>query len=190
MVADIVKEIELHLKLVNEFKEHGAEKVIQISEVIIKSLKSDGKIYLCGNGGSAADAQHVAGELMGRFHINRRSLPAISLSTDTSVLTCVGNDYGFNEIFARQVKALMKVNDLLWVFTTSGKSQNILAACEEAKKCGAKVIAFTGKSENKLSNVADYMLNVESEKTDAIQEIHQLAYHLICGLVEERLFQN
>lgn len=190
MKENVIKEIELHLKLVNDFKNFEVSKVIGISDLIIKTLKSGGNLYLCGNGGSAADAQHVAGELMGKFRLDSMPFSAVSLSTDTSVLTCIGNDYGFDDIFARQVEALVRQNDLLWVFTTSGKSPNIIAACKEAKKRNAKVIAFTGSSGSELKKTADFLLHVNTTITSAIQEIHQIAYHIICGLVEQKLSQG
>jgi len=190
MKPKILKEIELHLKLVEDFKNSEIDKIIEISKAIVSSLKSGGSIYLCGNGGSAADAQHIAGELMGKFRLNSKPFPAISLSTDTSVMTCIGNDYSFDNIFSRQVRALIKKNDLLWVFTTSGKSQNIIKACKEAKNCGGKVIAFTGRTETNFKEIADLIFKVDSEITSTVQEMHQLGYHIICGIVERELTQE
>ncbi len=115
--------------------------------MIVKSLRAGGTIYLCGNGGSAADAQHIAGEFVGRFRAERRALPAVALSTDTSILTCIGNDYSFERVFARQVEALVRPGDVLWAFSTSGTSPNVLAAAEEARRKGARVIAFTGRAQ-------------------------------------------
>lgn len=184
---NILNEIDSHIKLVKEFRESGIEKIIEISNSIVECIKSGGVIYLCGNGGSTADAQHIAGELVGRFRLKSKPFAAVSLSTDTSVLTCIGNDYSFDEIFSRQVEALMKKNDLLWVFTTSGRSPNIINACKEAKICSGKIVAFTGNRVTELETLADILLKVKTDTTSTVQEIHQIAYHLICGLVEEKI---
>lgn len=187
MRKKVLEKIELHLKLVNEFKETDIKKILSVSNIIVESLKKGGIIFLCGNGGSAADAQHVAGEFIGRFQLERKTMAAISLSTDTSVLTCIGNDYGFDYIFSRQLEGLIKKDDILWVFSTSGTSINIINACKVANIKKAKVIAFIGKSGSKIEKIADVCFCVETSVTSAIQEIHQLAYHVICGLVEEKL---
>jgi len=188
MKKDLLKEIESHIKLINELKNSQLDEIINISDIIVKCINSKGIVYLCGNGGSAADAQHIAGELVGKFRINSEPFAAVSLSTDTSVLTCIGNDYGFDDIFSRQVSALMRENDLLWVFTTSGKSPNIIKACKEAKRCSGKIIAFTGSGKTELEKLADILFRVNTDTTSVVQEVHQLAYHLICGLIEKKLF--
>ncbi len=178
--------IEIHKQLLDEFEQSGVDTVIRVTEVVVKSLKQGGSVYLCGNGGSAADCQHIAGEFVGRFRQERNALPAVALSTDTSVLTCIGNDYGFEEIFSRQVDALVKNVDILWAFSTSGSSMNVIAAARSAKKKGAKVVAFTGKPNSELEKLADVCLCIASSQTSSAQEIHQLAYHIICGLVEQQ----
>lgn len=190
MIDNISEMIDLHKRLVTEFEKEGPAKIEEISNILIESLKQDGVIYLCGNGGSAADAQHIAGELIGKFRKNRKALPAIALTTDSSVLTCVGNDFCFDDIFSRQVEALLKPKDILWTLSTSGKSQNIINAAKIANEKGAKVLAFTGKKGSKLEKISDICLNVQSSITSSIQEIHQLAYHIICGLVEEKFSKN
>ncbi len=118
----IIETIETHKKMTAEFQESGIETVAAISQAIVKSLEQNGTVYLCGNGGSAADAQHIAGEFVGRFKRERKALPALALSTDTSVMTCIGNDYSYENVFARQVEALVRKNDILWAFSTSGTS--------------------------------------------------------------------
>jgi len=186
MKEEIAKIIENHKQMVETLEASGIEIIEEAADTIVKSIKNGGTLYLCGNGGSAADAQHIAGEFIGRFLVNRKALPAVALSTDTSVLTCVANDYSYEDIFARQVEGLMKKQDCLWAFSTSGSSPNVLKAAKLAKKIGAKIIAFTGKKNSPLEKLSDVCLCAEAEKTYAVQEIHQIAYHIICGLVEKQ----
>ena len=154
----------------------------------IDSLKRGGKILIAGNGGSAAQAQHMAAELMGRFAFDRPGLPAMSLTTDTSVLTAIGNDYGFEHIFSRQVQAHGKRGDVFIGFSTSGKSPNILRAFEEARACGMVCIGFTGNGDNPMSNCCDFIIEVPSSETPRIQEGHLVLSHRMCELIEETLF--
>lgn len=181
-ISEVIK---LHKRLVSEFEKESLVKVIEISNIINESLNQGGTIYLCGNGGSAADAQHIAGEFIGRFKKERKALPAIAITTDTSVLTCVGNDFSFDDIFSRQVEALVGPKDILWALSTSGSSMNIITAAKLAKEKKTKVVVFAGKTGSELEKVSDICLNVRSSVTSAVQEIHQLAYHMICNLVEE-----
>ncbi len=178
--------IEAHKALVEQFERRGVESVIAAAEAIVRAIEGGGTVYLCGNGGSAADAQHVAGELVGRFTADRRALPAVALSTDTSILTCIGNDYCFEDVFARQVEALVGKGDVLWAFSTSGASGNVLKAAQLAKARGAVLIAFTGRGDSPLQTMADVCLCAADASTARSQEIHQLAYHIICELVEQR----
>jgi len=185
MKKQIVQTIAMHRKMLDNF-ETGCVKIIEkTAKTIISCIEKGGIIYICGNGGSAADAQHIAGELVGRFLRRRKALPAVAISTDTSVITSIANDYGFENIFAKQVEGLVKKQDCLWALSTSGSSSNVVKAAELAKKRGAKVIAFTGKKNSRLEKIADVCLCSENEKTFAVQEMHQLAYHIICGLVEQ-----
>lgn len=186
MINKVKNIIKKHKDLVEDFECTKLDLIIRISEVISRSIKQGGILYLCGNGGSAADAQHIAGEFIGRFKKNRKALPAIALTTDSSVLTCIGNDYGYDKIFLRQAEALLKKKDILWVFSTSGSSSNIISAAKIAKKKKATVITFTGKKGSKLGGISDICLTVNSSITSSIQEIHQIAYHIICELVEDR----
>jgi len=180
----IIETIETHKKMTADFEKSGIETIAAVSKVIIRALENNGTVYLCGNGGSAADAQHIAGEFVGRFRRERKALPAVALSTDTSVITCIGNDYAYENIFARQVQALIRDGDILWAFSTSGTSKNIISAAESAKKKGAYVIAFTGRTKSKLEEISDICFCAENESTARSQEIHQLAYHIICDLVD------
>lgn len=181
----IIEAIETHKKMIGEFQISGIETVAAAAEAIIKSLKQNGRVYLCGNGGSAADAQHIAGELVGRFERKRRPLPAVALTTDTSVMTSISNDDSFKNIFARQVEALVREGDILWAISTSGTSANVIAAAKLAKEKGACVLAFTGKPNSKLEQIADICFCAGNESTARSQEIHQLAYHIICDMVEQ-----
>lgn len=178
--------LDTHKKLVAEFEHSAIGVIVAAAEAIVQAFKSGGTLYLCGNGGSAADAQHIAGEMVGRFRTERRALPAVALSTDTSVLTCIANDYSYDDVFARQAEAHIKPGDILWGLSTSGASPNVVKAAEVAKRKGAWVIAFTGKKDSKLQALADICLCADAQVTARSQEIHQLAYHLICDLVEQR----
>ncbi|MBN1974282.1 MAG: SIS domain-containing protein [Sedimentisphaerales bacterium] len=186
----ITESVESHRKMTDEFLKSGIEKIAAISEIIIESLEHNGTIYICGNGGSAADAQHIASELVGRFQRERKGLAAVALTTDTSIMTSVANDYTFEHIFSRQVQALAEHGDILWTFSTSGTSPNILAAAKLAKEIGATVLAFTGRSGSELENIADICFCADSNTTARSQEIHQLAYHIICDLVEKHFTNN
>jgi D-sedoheptulose 7-phosphate isomerase len=181
----IQEAIGTHRKLLAAFETSGLETAVAMAEMIVQSLRNNGTLYLCGNGGSAADAQHIAGEFVGRFRTERRALPAVALCTDTSVLTCIANDYDYESVFARQVEALVRPADILWGFSTSGNSPNVLRAAETAKRQGARVLAFTGRANSDLQSRADLCLCVDAALTARSQEIHQLAYHIICDLVEQ-----
>lgn len=185
--ARIREAVETHRAMLAAFESHGIGTVVAMAQAIVRSLQNNGTLYLCGNGGSAADAQHIAGEFVGRFRMERRPLPAVALSTDTSVLTCIGNDYDYPSVFSRQVDALVRPGDVLWAFSTSGTSPNVLKAAEAAKRKGACVLAFTGRINSKLQAMADLCLCAEAAVTARSQEIHQLAYHIICDLVEQSL---
>ena len=161
------------------------ERLALVSALLANRLRAGQTLFTCGNGGSAADAQHIAGEFVGRFRAERRALPAVALSTDTSVLTCIANDYDFERVFARQVEALVRPGDLLWAFSTSGTSPNVLKAVEAARRKGARVIPFTGRANSKLEASADLCFCADAALTARSQEIHQLAYHIVCDLVEQ-----
>ena len=184
MKNQIVQTIAMHRRMIDNLDVKCVKTIEDTAKIIIKSFEKGGTLYICGNGGSAADAQHIAGELVGRFIKNRKALPAVALSTDTSIITAIANDFGFDKIFARQVEGLVKKGDCLWAISTSGKSPNVIAAAKLAKKRGAKIIAFTGKPNSPLEKTADICFCAPNEKTFAVQEMHQVAYHIICDLVE------
>ncbi len=158
------------------------------AEMMIECLKGGGRIYLCGNGGSAADCQHVACELVGRFMLDRKALPAVALTTDTSIMTSVANDYDYEEVFARQVAALATEGDLLVALSTSGNSANILKAAVVAHQHKAHVVALTGADGGQLKELADCLIAVPSDVTPRIQETHITLLHVICATVEKSLF--
>jgi len=186
VIKNIITEtIEMHKQMVNDLQANNIQTIADCAQLIIKSLRKGGTVYLCGNGGSAADAQHIAGEFIGRFKRERKAMPAVALSTDSSVLTCIANDYDYESVFSRQVEALVKENDILWGISTSGNSPNVVKAAKLAKKQGAYIIAFTGKADSKLEKIADVCLCAQSKATASSQEIHQLGYHIICDLVEK-----
>ncbi|NLE65065.1 MAG: D-sedoheptulose 7-phosphate isomerase [Elusimicrobia bacterium] len=155
------------------------------SRLIIDALKNGGKVLLCGNGGSAADAQHIAAEFVGRFQKERRALPAVALTTDTSILTCLANDYSFETIFSRQVEALGKKGDVLIGISTSGKSPNVVRAFEAAKTQGMSTIAFTGGSGGVMGEMADITVTVPCKVTARVQEMHITLFHALCEVVED-----
>ena len=162
----------------------------KITDAIVDCFKNNGTVLLCGNGGSAADAQHLAAEFSGRFYKDREPLNAEALHVNTSYLTAVANDYSFNEVYSRLVKAKGKKGDVLIALSTSGNSANIVEAAKTAKAKEMKVIAFTGKDGGKLKEYADFLINVPSTDTPRIQECHILVGHIICQLVEENYFSN
>jgi D-sedoheptulose 7-phosphate isomerase len=155
--------------------------------LICEALRAGNKVLLCGNGGSAADAQHIAAELVGRYEQQRQAFPAISLTTDTSALTALSNDYGYEEVFARQVAALANAGDVLIAISTSGKSPNVIKAVEKAKAIGCKTIALTGCSGEPLAAQCDLAVAVPSERTSRIQEAHITIGHLWCEMVDASL---
>ena len=181
----IVEVIETHKKMVAELQKSGIETLAAAAEAITKALKQNGRVYICGNGGSAADAQHIAAELVGRFARERKGLPAVALTTDTSIITSISNDYGYENVFARQVEALVREGDILWAFSTSGTSANVIKAAQLAKGKGACILAFTGRTNSKLEQIADICFCANDESTARSQEIHQVAYHIICDIVEQ-----
>ncbi len=159
-----------------------------ISQAVVNAFKADHKVWFCGNGGSAADAQHLAAELSGRFYYDREPLFAEALHVNTSYITAVGNDYGYEEVYARLVRAKGRKGDILFCISTSGNSPNILKAIEVAKSRDILVVGMTGKTGGKMGAMCDFLLNVPSKDTPRIQESHILLGHIICQLVEERLF--
>ena len=159
------------------------------AEACIHAMKRGNKVLLAGNGGSAADAQHIAGEFVSRFAFDRPGLPAIALTTDTSILTAIGNDYGYDKLFARQVQAHAREGDVFIAYSTSGKSPNVIAALQEAKRLGVVCIGMTGNRGGAMKELCDHYLDVPSADTPKIQEGHAVLGHILCGLVERALFK-
>lgn len=164
---------------------HIYEEIEQTIDLIKNSFNSGGKIIFFGNGGSASDSQHLCAEFVGRYKKNRAALPAISLNTDTSILTAVANDMGYEKVFERQVEALAKKEDILFAISTSGKSKNVINAVITGKKKGIKTIALTGKDNSELSRLSDISIKVPSDKVNHIQEMHIIIGHFICEMIEE-----
>lgn len=160
-----------------------------LANEIVESLSNGGKLLVCGNGGSAADALHIAGEILGRFVMERPGYAAIALNADVATLTAVGNDYGYDHIFSRQVEGLMNHNDVLLGISTSGNSENIVRAFEKAKEKGGKTALLTGKTGGKLKDLADYAIIVPANVTARIQECHTCIYHILCELVEKGVYE-
>lgn len=184
-IATVISE---HLAMIAKMQEEETIRVLSgMAAAIAQSIRGGGKVLLAGNGGSAADAQHIAGEFIGRFLYDRRPLPAIALSTDSSVLTCVGNDYRYEDIFLRQVEALAKPGDVFWGLTTSGNSGNILSAAAAAKERGGVILGFTGQGGGKFKAMCDWCFCSPHTRTNRIQEAHTLAYHIVCELMEAEL---
>ena len=161
--------------------------LVSIADSMVSALSTGKKILLCGNGGSAADAQHIAAEFLSRFESERAPLPALALTTDTSVLTAIGNDYGFEQVFERQVRGLGAKGDVLIALSTSGTSKNVLRALDAARERGLVNVGFTGKKGGEMASRCDILLRAPSDRTAVIQQIHITAAHIVCGLVERRL---
>jgi D-sedoheptulose 7-phosphate isomerase len=166
---------------------HNRNELDKASELFSKTLNSGNTVFFCGNGGSASESSHLATELVGRFKENRVSLPSISLNSDTTAITCIANDFGYDEIFARQLQGLSRENDLLVVLSTSGKSRNIVRALEQASKSSVKSIALLGKGGGEAAKLADVSVVVPGNETARIQEVHLLIGHTLCELAEDFL---
>lgn len=186
MAADMSDQISEHIRTVESLRDHVAL-LETISDRIIATFKNGGKVFLLGNGGSAADAQHIAAELLGRFKRDRQALPAIALTTDSSLLTAIGNDLGGHEIFRRQVEGLVTDKDLVWALSVSGTSPNVLAALEAARRKGAAIVGFTSQRGSAMADLCDHCLKINASASDRVQEAHELAYHMICDRVERAL---
>lgn len=185
---NIGESIEAKKKLLND--DRLLMVIEEVSRICIEAYEKGNKIMVCGNGGSASDAQHMAGELVGRYKLERAGIPALALNANTAVMTALGNDYDYDSIFAKQVVALGKKKDILFVISTSGNSGNTVLACEAAKKMGITTVALTGSSGGKLKELCDYIINVPSDNTPRIQEMHILVIHSICGLIEKELYSR
>ena len=177
------------VKVKEKFIKENISDIILLAEKIVLAFTNDRKLMLCGNGGSAADAQHIAAEFVNRYTFERPPLPALALTTDSSIMTSIGNDYSFNDIFSKQVKALGIEGDILLVISTSGNSKNLLSVVNDARSRGIYTAGFLGSDEGKLVNLVDLALVANTESTPRIQETHILAGHILCHLVDYILFQ-
>lgn len=183
-------EASIHVKQLILQDEAFVQRIQDAAEMITQAFENGHRLYLCGNGGSAADAQHLAAEFTGRFYSDREPLPAEALHVNTSFLTAVANDYSYNEIYERAVRAHGRPGDVLIGLSTSGNSKNVLLAQQEAKKRDMHVISFTGETGGKMKECCDILFNVPSKDTPRIQECHIMIGHIICQLVEEQLFNS
>ncbi len=174
----------------NAFVQTYADQIVKVALRIVASIQSDGKVLLFGNGGSATDASHIAAEFVGRYDRDRAPLPALALGVDMAAITCIANDYGFADIFSRQISALGRKGDVAIAISTSGNSPNVLKAVEVARQHGLTTIAWTGKGGGKLADQVDYPFVVPSKITARIQECHITLGHVLCEMVEEKLFAN
>ena len=172
-----------HASVVSKL-ETAAKTLDAIVDAIIACFRAGGRVYVIGNGGSAADAQHIAAELLGRYKTDRRALPALALTTDSSTMTAISNDLGFERVFSRQLEGLVRPGDVVWLLSTSGNSPNILAAARTAAERGALVIGFTGQSGGELAGLCTHAFRAPHVSADRIQEAHELAYHYVCERVE------
>jgi D-sedoheptulose 7-phosphate isomerase len=177
----------LHVREV--FFEENAQHLVEIARVMALALTQGGKILFCGNGGSAADSQHLAAEFVNRFRLERPPLPAMALTTDTSILTAIGNDYGFDLVFVKQVQALGLAGDILIGISTSGTSRNVVAALREAKAKGLVTIGMCGSATGEMEPLCDHLISVGSKDTALIQEVHIAAGHMLCHIVDHFLFE-
>jgi len=190
MILTTVKaEFDSHMQVLEQMVYQCAPLITDIAIAIAKCFQQGNKLLLCGNGGSAADAQHVAAEFINRFRFDRGALPAVALTTDSSILTCIANDSAYENIFARQVEALVVKGDVLAGISTSGRSANVLKALDTARSIGAITIGFTGECGGQsMASKCDFCLAIPSNDTARIQECHEFTWHVICGIVEQMLF--
>lgn len=185
-IIDIIND-SIHIK--EQILQTQIDKIIKAVRLIVSALQARGKVLIFGNGGSAADAQHIAAEFVGRFQKERKGLPAIALNTNTSVLTALSNDYGYEIVFSRQIEALARPPDVAIGISTSGRAKNVLLAIKKAKEMGIKTICFTGATGGELAKCASLSLVIPSSVTARIQEAHITIGHIICELVEDELFK-
>lgn len=175
-----------HIETINNLKDQK-DKILSIANTIHNCFNNGGKLYICGNGGSASDAQHIAAELVGKYLKDKDALPAVSLSTDTSILTAISNDYGYDQIFKRQIDALATEKDIIMVISTSGNSKNIINAIKAAKEKKSMTIGLLGETNGKAKDIVDISISVPSNFTPHIQEAHIMIGHIICQIIEESI---
>ena len=188
MIAEIASQLAAHRDVIVLVERELSPLIAEMVTLLADTFKRGGKLLVMGNGGSAADAQHFVAEIVGRFKMERRALPAIALSTDTSILTAIGNDYGFDKVFRRQVEALAAPGDLIVGISTSGNSPNVLSALELARDMGCRTVGLLGKDGGTIRNACDLALIVPSGDTPRIQEGHITIIHIVCDLLEKTMF--
>lgn len=189
MEIHITDSIAQHIEVARALQSQSVRRIVEIGALLIDAVKRNGTIFWCGNGGSAADSQHLAAELIGRYKRERRAIGSIALTTDTSILTAIGNDYSYNDIFKRQVEGLLRREDVLIGISTSGNSENVILAMRAAKARGAQRVALLGRDGGRLKDECDVCLIVPSSDTARIQEGHIMVGHILCDLIE-REFSN
>jgi len=190
LLAEIVREIQESIAVKKELAGGATQLIADAARLIVASMQSGGKLIVFGNGGSAADAQHLSAELVGRYRHNRKALAAIALTTDSSALTSISNDYGFDSVFSRQLEAIGKTGDVALAISTSGNSPNVVRAVTLAKELGIATVGLTGRSGGKLRGCVDICLSVPSDSTPRIQEAHSLIVHILSGIVEDAMVND
>ncbi|HIJ95096.1 MAG TPA: D-sedoheptulose 7-phosphate isomerase [Desulfuromonadales bacterium] len=188
MIAEITQQLQSHREMISAIEREMTPQIAELVSLMIGTFKKGGKLLVMGNGGSAADAQHFVAEIVGRFKMERPGLPAVALSTDTSILTAIGNDYGFEKVFRRQVEALAASGDLVIGISTSGNSPNVQSALELAREKGCHTVALLGKDGGTIKRVCDLALIVPCYDTPRVQEGHITIIHIVCDLLEKSLF--
>ncbi|MHB8122285.1 MAG: D-sedoheptulose 7-phosphate isomerase [Desulfuromonadaceae bacterium] len=188
MISEITMQLAAHRDVIARVEQELTPRIAEMVELMVDTFQRGGKVLVMGNGGSAADAQHFVAEIVGRFKMERRGLPALALSTDTSILTAIGNDYGFDKVFSRQVEALAATGDLVIGISTSGNSPNVLLALELARETGCRTVGLLGKDGGSIKDVCDLALIVPTTDTPRVQEAHITIIHIVCDLLEKTLF--
>ncbi len=188
MITDIISQLAAHRDVITRVEQELSPLIAEMVTLLVDTFNRGGKLLVMGNGGSAADAQHFVAEIVGRFKMERRGLPAIALSTDTSILTAIGNDYGFDKVFRRQVEALAVPGDLVAGISTSGNSPNVLQALELAREKGCRTVGLLGKDGGGIKNLCDLALIVPTNDTPRVQEGHITIIHIVCDLLEKSMF--
>ncbi len=188
MISEITMQLAAHRDVIARVEQELTPRIAEMVELMVDTFQRGGKVLVMGNGGSAADAQHFVAEIVGRFKMERRGLPALALSTDTSILTAIGNDYGFDRVFSRQVEALAATGDLVIGISTSGNSPNVLLALQLARETGCRTVGLLGKDGGSIKDVCDLALIVPTADTPRVQEAHITIIHIVCDLLEKTLF--
>ena len=188
MISEIISQLTAHRDVIARVERELSPQIAEMATLLVETFTHGGKLLVMGNGGSAADAQHFVAEIVGRFKMERRGLPAVALSTDTSILTAIGNDYGFDKVFVRQIEALAVAGDLIVGISTSGNSPNVLQALELAREMGCRTVGLLGKDGGTIKNACDLALIVPTNDTPRVQEGHITIIHIVCDVLEKTMF--